>query len=178
METCVVILNDWSKNMKSIRNVLAGSLLTGAAVVAASAALSIASAAQTDTPPTAPAAGGHWHHHHGGPWHLYSKLGLTPEQQASIKSIMASAKPQMQTMHQQMQANQMKLMQTKPDDSNYSSVVAEVAQSNAALAQQRTSHAAELQSQMYAVLTPAQKTQLATLKAEWAAKAAARASAQ
>jgi protein CpxP len=94
---------------------------------------------------------------------------LNAEQQASIKAIMTAAKPQMKSMHDQMRANHLKLMQTKPDDPNYGNVVAEVAQSNAALASQHTAHAAELRTQMYAVLTPAQKTQLTALEAEWAA---------
>jgi periplasmic protein CpxP/Spy len=72
-------------------------------------------------------------------------------------------------LHDQMRANHLKLMQTKPDDPNYGNVVAEVAQSNATLASQRTTHAAELRHQMYAVLTPAQKTQLTALEAQWAA---------
>jgi Spy/CpxP family protein refolding chaperone len=110
--------------------------------------------------------------------HLYSKLGLTTEQQASIKSIMTAARPQMKTMHQQMMANHLKMLQTSPSDPNYASVVAEVAQSNATLASQRTTQASELAAQAYAVLTPTQKTQLATLQAQWAAKAAARQTAQ
>jgi Spy/CpxP family protein refolding chaperone len=93
---------------------------------------------------------------------------LSAEQQASIKSIMTAAKPQMKSMHDQMRANHLKLMQTTPDDPNYGNVVAEVAQSNAALASQRTARAAELRTQMYAVLTPAQKTQLTALEAQWA----------
>jgi Spy/CpxP family protein refolding chaperone len=93
---------------------------------------------------------------------------LSAEQQASLKSIMTAAKPQMKSLHDQMRANHLKLVQTKPDDPNYGNVVAEVAQSNAALASQRTSRAAELRTQMYAVLTPAQKTQLTALEAQWA----------
>jgi Spy/CpxP family protein refolding chaperone len=165
--------------MTSIRNVLTGTLLAGGALLAAATSFSIASAA--DEPATAAAtpapSGGHWRHHGGGPWHMYSKLGLTAEQKASIKTIMETAKPQMESLHQRMQANQQKLMQSKPDDSNHSSVVAEVAQANAALALQRTTQADELRTQIYAVLTPAQKTQLATLQAQRAAKAAARQSA-
>jgi Spy/CpxP family protein refolding chaperone len=79
---------------------------------------------------------------------------------------MTAAKPQMKSMHEQMRANHLKMMQTKPDDPNYGNVVAEVAQSNATLASQRTSQGAELRAQMYAVLTPAQKTQLAALEAQ------------
>jgi periplasmic protein CpxP/Spy len=75
----------------------------------------------------------------------------------------------MTSMREQMRANHLKLAQTKPDDPNYVNVVAEVAQSNATLASQRTTQGSQLWAQMYAVLTPAQKTQLATLQAQWAA---------
>jgi protein CpxP len=167
-------------NMTSIRNVLTGTLLAGGALLTAASSFSIASAADESTTPAATTApsGPHWHHHGGGLWHIYSKLGLTSEQQASIKAIMTAAKPQMKSMHQQMQANHLKLMQTKPDDPNYANVVAEVAQSNASLTSQRTNQQSELRAQIYAVLTPAQKTQLTTLEAQWAAKAAARTPAQ
>jgi protein CpxP len=100
---------------------------------------------------------------------IYSKLNLTAEQQTSIKAIMAAAKPQMQGMHAQMKANHLKMMQTTPDDPNYASVVAEVASANATLASQRTTQMSEVKAQIYALLTPAQKTQLASLEAQWAA---------
>jgi protein CpxP len=158
--------------MRPIHKVFAGVLM---ALLTATSALSTAVAADDAAampPPGTPGAGPHgWHHGSSGdgPGHLYSKLGLSADQQASIKSIMTAAKPQMKSMHDQMRANHLKLLQTKPDDPNYGNVVAEVAQSNAALASQRTSHAAELRTQMYAVLTPAQKTQLTALEAQWAA---------
>ena len=163
--------------MKPMRKVFAGILVAGGALVAATVGASTAAAADdaaddaaAAAPAQAPGAGPHeWGHGPGGPGHLFSKLGLNAEQQASIKAIMTAAKPQMKSMHDQMRANHLKLMQTKPDDPNYGNVVAEVAQSNAALASQRTSHAAELRTQMYAVLTPAQKTQLTALEAQWAA---------
>ena len=101
----------------------------------------------------------------GGPGQVFKKLGLSAEQQASIKAIMTASKPQMQSMHEQMRANHLKLLQIKPDDANYGNVVAQVAASNAALASQRTQQGAERRSQMYAVLTPAQKTQLTALEA-------------
>jgi periplasmic protein CpxP/Spy len=162
--------------MKPMRKVFAELLMSGGVALTAMSALSTAAcaddAAAAATASGSPAAGPHgWGHGPGGdgPGHLYSKLGLSAEQQASIKSIMTAAKPQMKSMHDQMRANHLKMMQTKPDDPNYGNVVAEVAQSNAALASQRTSHMAELRTQMYAVLTPAQKTQLTALEAQWAA---------
>lgn len=159
--------------MASTRNALAAIVLAGGTLLAA-AGFSIAQEADNSPAGAAPAAQANGPHkwgpgHEWGPGRLYSKLGLSAEQQASIKAIWTAAKPQMQSMHEQMRANHLKLMQTKPDDPNYGNVVAEVAQSNATLASQRTSQAAEMRAQMYAVLTPAQKSQLAALEAQWAA---------
>ena len=76
--------------MKSIRNLLAGSLLAAGALAAASAGISIATAADETTTTTPPPPGpGGWHHHHG-PGHLLSQLNLSAEQKASIKTIMAT----------------------------------------------------------------------------------------
>ena len=156
--------------MKSIRNGLAAGLVAGAALLAAAGNFSTANAADGTAAATPPPPGpGHHGSGHGerGPMHLYSKLGLTAEQQSSIEAILVAAKPQMKSLHDQMHANQMKMMQTKPDDPSYANVAAEVAQSEATLAARRTQQASELRAQMYAVLTPSQKTQLATLEAEW-----------
>ena len=146
--------------MQPMRMVFAGILMAGAALLSVTSALSSAAVAGPRG----------WGHGPGGegPGHLYSKLGLSADQQASMKSIMTAAQPQMKSMHDQMRANHLKLMQIKPDDPNYANVVAEVAQSNAVLASQRTSRVAELRTQMYAVLTPAQKTQLTALEEQWA----------
>jgi Spy/CpxP family protein refolding chaperone len=142
--------------------------LVAGAILCAASGLSMADEAASpagSTPSSAP--------HHcgpgrmGEPGHIYSQLGLSAEQQASIKAIRTAAEPQMKSLHQQLRANHLKLMQTKPDDANYGNVVAEVAQSNATLESQRTSQMAEVRAQMYAVLTPAQKTQLAALEAKW-----------
>jgi Spy/CpxP family protein refolding chaperone len=156
-------------NMKSIRNGLAGALLAGGAMLAAGASLSIASAADGATAATPP-SGTHGPGHHGfGPWRILSKLNLTTERQASIKAIFVAAKPQLQSLHEQMKANHLKLSQTTPDDPNYANIVAEVAQTNATLASQRTTQSSQIKAQWYAVLTAPQKTQLATLEAQWAA---------
>ncbi len=156
--------------MKSIRNVLTAGVLAGGGLLAAAAGLSSANAADDAVAAAAaPAAMPGPHAHGWGPERLYSQLNLTAEQQASIKAIMTAAKPQMQSMHAQMKANHLKMLQTTPDDPNYASVVAEVAQTNATLASQRTTHMSEIKAQIYALLTPAQKTQLATLEAQWAA---------
>lgn len=165
--------------MKSIRSGLAGMLMTGGVLLAAAASVSPVHAADPAAvdpavAPAGPGAGPHpWGHGgpggHGGYFSMYRQLGLSSEQQASIKAIMTAAAPQLKSLHEQMRSNHMKMMQTKPDDPNYGNMVAEVSQSNATLASRLTSQNAELRTQMYAVLTPAQKTQLAALEAERAA---------
>jgi Spy/CpxP family protein refolding chaperone len=153
----------------NIKRSLLAALVAGGSMLAAAGGLIMATAADAATDaaaaqPPAPHEGHGW-----GPGRLYSKLGLTEEQQASIKSIWTAAKPQMKTLHDQEKANHLKLLQTSPDDPNYASVVAEVAQTNASLASQRTTQASAVRAQIHALLTPAQKAQLKTLEAEWAA---------
>jgi len=154
--------------MTSNRKRVTAGLLACGALLTVAAGISITSA-QSTTPTTttaAPPAGPHGH----GPWGIYGKLNLTSEQQASIKAIFTAAKPQMQSLHAQAKANHLKMMQTTPDDPNYATIVAEVAQANATLASQRTTQESEIKAQIYAVLTATQKTQLATLEAQWADK--------
>jgi periplasmic protein CpxP/Spy len=149
--------------MKSNRNLLAGSLLAAAALLAAATSISIATAADEAT--TAPPAPGPnaWHHHHGA-GHLLAKLNLSAEQQASVKTIMANAGPQMRSIHQEMRANSLKLRQTQPNDPSYANVVAQVTQANGSLHSQMITQKEAVRAQVFKVLTPAQQTQLAALQ--------------
>jgi periplasmic protein CpxP/Spy len=157
--------------MKSNRNLLAGTLLAAGALVTAAASISIATAADEPTTTPAAAPGPHgWHHHHHGAWHLLSKLNLSTEQQASIKTIMANAAPQMKSIHQEMRANSLKLSQTQPTDANYASVVSQVTQANGSLHSQMITQSEAVRASVYKVLTPAQQAQLVALKAQMQAR--------
>jgi Spy/CpxP family protein refolding chaperone len=103
-----------------------------------------------------------------------SKLNLSAEQQASIKTIMANAAPQMKSIHQEMRANSLKLSQTQPTAANYQSVVSQVTQANGSLHSQMITQREAVRAQIFKVLTPAQQTQLATLKAQMQAQMQAR----
>jgi periplasmic protein CpxP/Spy len=149
--------------MKSIRNLLAGSLLVAGALATAAASISSASAADDPNTTAQPPGPQGWHHHGG---HLLAKLNLNADQQAQVKSIMANAGPQMKSIHQQMQANSQKLRQTQPNDPNYANVVAEVSQSNATLHSQMTTQQAEVRASVFKILTPEQQSQLAALEAQ------------
>jgi Spy/CpxP family protein refolding chaperone len=146
-------------NMKSIRKVLWPALLTAGAVLSAAAGMS-ASAAD-DAAATPPA----WHHR-GGPWHLLAKLDLSAAQKQQIKDIMTAAKPQMQSLHEQMHANMQKLQQLQPTDPNYGSIVAQVSQAHGSLMAQAMTQQSEVRAQVFKVLTPAQQSQLTALEAE------------
>ena len=156
--------------MKSNRNLLVGILAAGALVTTA-AGISIATAADDATTAPAAAPGGPhgWHHHHGA-GNLYSKLNLSAEQQASIKTIMANAGPQLKSIHQEMRANSLKLSQTQPTDASYAAVVSQVTQANGSLHSQMITQREAVRAQIFKVLTPAQQTQLAALKAQMQAR--------
>ena len=154
--------------MKSIRNVLTATLLAAGAVLTAATGMSIAGAAEEAAAPQPPPPGPHgWHH---GPWHLLGKLDLSAAQKLEIKDIMATAHPQLQSLHEQMRANSLKLQQTKPTDPNYASIAAAVSQTHGSLSAQMMSQHSEIRAQVFKVLTPAQQTQLAALEAEQQAK--------
>jgi protein CpxP len=98
--------------------------------------------------------------------HGTSILDLSAEQKASIKTIMTGAGPQLHSLHEQMHANALKLMQTQPSDPNYNTVATQVSQANATLHAQLTMQRAEVRAQVFKVLTPAQQQQLAALEAQ------------
>lgn len=87
---------------------------------------------------------------------------------------MANAGPQMKSIHQEMRANSLKLSQTQPTDANYANVVSQVTQANGSLHSQMITQREAVRAQIFKVLTPAQQTQLATLKAQMLARMQAR----
>jgi len=163
--------------MNSIRKLLAGTVLATGALLTAGAGMAIAGAAD-EAPPAAGAPGApgaHGWHHHGGPMHLYSKLDLSDAQKAQIKTIMQAAGPQMKTLHQQMRANELKMHQVQPTDSNYDAVVSEVSQANGTLHGQMAVQMAGVRKEIFTkVLTASQQTQLQQLEAQMQARMQAR----
>jgi Spy/CpxP family protein refolding chaperone len=162
--------------MNSNRNLLQAGLLAAGALLTAAAGISIATAADEATPATTatPAAAGphRWHHHGHGQW--LSKLNLTAEQHAAIKTIMANAGPQLKNIHQEMRSNSLKLRQTQPSDANYPNVVAQVTQANGSLHSQMITQREAVRAQVFKILTPEQQTQLAALQAQMQARMQAR----
>jgi protein CpxP len=147
-------------NMKSIRNLLI--TVMAAAVLTPAAGISMASAADTAAAEAPP--GPHEGHH--GPWRLLAKLGLSAAQKQQIKDIMAAAHPQMQSLHEQMRANSLKMREVRPTDPNYASVASLTSQTHGTLSAQMMAQRADLRAQVFKVLTPEQQSQLAALEAQ------------
>jgi Spy/CpxP family protein refolding chaperone len=147
--------------------VAAASVGAGAAVAAA-ATTTAATTATAITP--APAPGGqHWHHRHGGMLvggllHATRQLNLTEQQQTTIHEILSTARSQRQA---QAGTNGIDMtVLANPGDPNYPAAL----QAAKSKMQARLQSEADLQSQIYNVLTADQKAKLpqvlATLKAQ------------
>jgi len=161
--------------MKLNRNV--GLLVLAVAGIGGAAGVAYAQStapATTTTTTAAPAHGGHmWHRHHGGgllvgmTLRATKQLNLTADQQASIKTILTTARAQAKAAHASGQAPVDMAVLGNPGDPNYATAL----QSAKTLAATRIQSQSELQSQIYNVLTAAQKAQLPTVLATMKAQA-------
>lgn len=110
------------------------------------------------------------HGGHGGHGHEfaaeYAKLNLSDAQKANIKQIMQNAFSQTKTQRQNLRQQREAFEQMAPTASGYQAAATALAQAEGAAATARVQQRAAVRAQIYAVLTPAQQAQLATLKAE------------
>lgn len=107
---------------------------------------------------------GHGHGHHG--MFAMHKLNLSDAQKASIKRIVknsfASSRAQRQAVFQQRKAFE----SLTPDQAGYQAAAASLAQAEADATKARVEQRANVRAQIYALLTSAQKMQLASMKAQ------------
>jgi Spy/CpxP family protein refolding chaperone len=101
---------------------------------------------------------------------LLDELDLTATQQSSVRAKMQQdfqqLRPQMQAVAQKRQA----FADATPGSSSYQSAVNDLAQAEANFAKARTLREGALRSQIYELLTPAQRTRLKDLMAEQKAR--------
>ncbi|WP_267220646.1 Spy/CpxP family protein refolding chaperone [Dyella silvae] len=109
---------------------------------------------------------GHGHGHGGAAFAMYSKLNLTDAQKANIKQIMQNAFAQTKTQRQNLRQQREAFEQMAPNASGYQAAASALAQAEGAAAQARVQQRAAIRAQIYTLLTPAQQSQLASLKAE------------
>jgi Spy/CpxP family protein refolding chaperone len=119
----------------------------------------------------ATAGGGMGHGWHGGhhgmsAMHELGKLNLSDAQKNSIKQFAKQSfgqlKPQMEAVRQQRKAFE----SMDPTSPGYQPATSNLAKAEAELASARVMQRAALRAQVYALLTPAQRTQLATDRAQ------------
>ena len=161
--------------MKFNRNV--GLLVLAMASISTAAGIA---SAQTTTPSTtttttAPATGHKWHRHHGGfllgmTLRATKQLNLTADQQASIKTILSTARAQAKAAHAANASSVDMSVLGNPGDANYATAL----QSAKSLASTRIQNESEIQGQIYNVLTAQQKAQLPAVLASMKAQAAQR----
>lgn len=129
------------------------------------APFAIAAATGQDGGPQAGWHGGHGHGH-GDFAGAYAKLNLTDTQKANIKQIMQNSFSQTKTQRQNLRQQREAFEQMAPNASGYQAAANALAQAEGAAATARVQQRAAIRAQIYAVLTPAQQAQLATMKAE------------
>ncbi len=95
---------------------------------------------------------------------MAGELGLSEPQRQSIEGLFESACPAIKQRREQMRANAELLRRTEPGDRDYQAVVERVSRSAGELAARAVSDAAQLRAQIWAVLTPEQRTTLRQLQ--------------
>ena len=161
--------------MKLNRNV--GLLVVALASLGSAAGVAYAqsttSSSSTTTTTTAPATHGKWHHHGGfllgATLRATKQLNLTAEQQASIKTILSTARAQAKAAHAAGPAVDMAVL-GNPGDPNYATAL----QTAKTAVATRLENESEIQGQVYNVLNAQQKAQLPTVLAAIKAQAAQR----
>lgn len=94
------------------------------------------------------------------------KLNLTDAQRASIRDLVKNSFAQNKTQRDALRQQRQAFESMTPDQVGYQAAAARLAQAEAAATQTRVQQHAQLKAQIYALLTPQQKAQWATLKQE------------
>ena len=140
--------------------------LVSAILAAAVASAPLASALAQGAP------GPGWHGHHGMAMgrHVYDQLNLSDAQRSQIKQLrqqgFAQAKPQMQALRQARKAYESAV----PGTAAYQSATSALAQAESDAASTRVTRQSNLRAQIYEILTPAQRDQLAQIEQQQQAR--------
>ena len=142
-------------------------------------ALASALAIGTTVAMAAPNAGGPgssdhgWHGHRGhGQMMMLHKLNLSDAQKSSIKQIVSTSREQNKAQRQALRQQRAAFESMTPNQVGYQAAAASLAQAEGQATQARVQQMANLRAQIYALLTPQQQAQAATLKAQAQARRA------
>lgn len=108
---------------------------------------------------------GRFSHRHGHDMG-FKKLDLTDAQRASIRQIVRSSFAQNKTQWQALRQQRSAFESMTPDQVGYQAAAASLAQAEADATRVRVQQKANVRAQIYALLTPTQKAQWASIKQE------------
>lgn len=131
--------------------------------------LALASALAIGTTVAIAAPGGGHGHGRGGHDHgqmMMHKLNLTDAQKASVKQIISSHREQNKGARQALRQQRQAFEAMTPGQAGYQAAAASLAQASGQATQARVQEMANVKAQIYALLTPAQQAQAATLQAQ------------
>lgn len=158
-----------------MRKSLISSSLLAAALACSPFAFAATTAPATSASTGAAAkAGHHWHHHrmhhrmhrHGHGMYAFKKLDLTEAQRSSIHQWMRQGFEQARTGMQALRQKRMALGKATPGSAEYRNAANALATAEADAARTRVLQRADLNTKIYNLLTPAQRTKLADLRAQ------------
>lgn len=134
--------------------------------VIAGAALPAFAADEPDAPPPGERAPHGEHGPHGGPFlHALKQLDLSDSQRETIKRDLQAFRDQQRANFESMRSTRRAFDTATPDSAGYGTVVAQLADAAASGARDHVQKEAALRAQVYAVLTDAQKSKLASVLA-------------
>jgi len=94
------------------------------------------------------------------------ELGLTPEQRTQMHGLMQASRPKMEALRGQLRAERLKMREADPNAKGYDALVASTSKRIGELTAQRVQQQAQLQRQVWQLLTPEQRAKAETKKAE------------
>lgn len=94
------------------------------------------------------------------------ELGLTPEQRTQMRGLVQASRPKMEALRGQLRAERLKLREADPNAKGYDALVASSSKRIGELTAQRVQQQAQLQRQVWQLLTPEQRAKAETKKAE------------
>lgn len=110
--------------------------------------------------------GRHGQRSHHGQMMMLLKLNLSDAQKASVKQIISTHREQNRASWQALRQQRSAFESMTPNQVGYQAAAASLAQAEGQATRTRVQQMANLRAQIYAVLTPAQQAQAATLQAE------------
>lgn len=106
--------------------------------------------------------GGHHGRHHGGPFmHQLKSLDLSDAQRESIRAVIKASFESGKAQHESTRSLHRQMLTATPESAGYAALVNQLADAEANAARDRVQKMAALKGEIYAMLTDAQKAQLA-----------------